>query len=359
MKKIIILTLSLFSVFGLFAAGQKEATVSQPVKEVELDIMMSFPRFMDQWETYCRQFEDKMLKEENIKVKINLEMPSSDQYESVLQARLAGDDAPDLYTLHSNNIRTYYKAGNLEDLSNQELATKVFDNVKDTVVVDGKMLAVPIESQAWSTLYNKDIFEKCGLEAPNTLSELKNVCSVLEANGYTPFMLAFQEQWVPQLMTALLLGGKVTTEVPDWLTRMYNDNGSYEEMREIFDVIDVIMNNGTKRAMEQGSESGAAEFAMGKAAMFVQGTWASGTIMSTNPDMNLGVFALPVNENPKCAKVNLSTSTTLGVYPGSSEKSLALKFANYVLDDKDSSALFESCGFNPVATSHKFESSSW
>ncbi|MGD1820250.1 MAG: ABC transporter substrate-binding protein [Pleomorphochaeta sp.] len=359
MKKIIILTLSLFSVFGLFAAGQKEATVSQPVKEVELDIMMSFPRFMDQWETYCRQFEDKMLKEENIKVKINLEMPSSDQYESVLQARLAGDDAPDLYTLHSNNIRTYYKAGNLEDLSNQELATKVFDNVKDTVVVDGKMLAVPIESQAWSTLYNKDIFEKCGLEAPNTLSELKNVCSVLEANGYTPFMLAFQEQWVPQLMTALLLGGKVTTEVTDWLTRMYNDNGSYEEMREIFDVIDVIMNNGTKRAMEQGSESGAAEFAMGKAAMFVQGTWASGTIMSTNPDMNLGVFALPVNENPKCAKVNLSTSTTLGVYPGSSEKSLALKFANYVLDDKDSSALFESCGFNPVATSHKFESSSW
>ncbi len=359
MKKIIILTLSLFSVFGLFAAGQKEASVSQPVKEVELDIMMSFPRFMDQWETYCRQFEDKMLKEENIKIKINLEMPSSDQYESVLQARLAGDDAPDLYTLHSNNIRTYYKAGNLEDLSNQELATKVFDNVKDTVVVDGKMLAVPIESQAWSTLYNKDIFEKCGLEVPSTLSELKHVCSVLEANGYTPFMLAFQEQWVPQLMTALLLGGKVTTEVPDWLTRMYNDNGSYEEMREIFDVIDVIMNNGTKRAMEQGSESGAAEFAMGKAAMFVQGTWASGTIMSTNPDMNLGVFALPVNENPKCAKVNLSTSTTLGVYPGSSEKSLALKFANYVLDDKDSSALFESCGFNPVATSHKFESSSW
>ncbi len=359
MKKLIILTLSIFSVLGLFAAGQKETTINQPVKEVELNIMMSFPRFMDQWETYCRQFEDKMLKEENIKVKINLEMPSSDQYESVLQARLAGDDAPDLYTLHSNNIRTYYKAGNLEDLSNQALTSKVFDNIKDTVVVDGKMLAVPIESQAWAALYNKDIFEKCALEVPYTLSELKNVCTVLEANGYTPFMLAFQEQWVPQLMTALLLGGKVTTEVPDWLTRMYNDNGSYQEMREIFDVIDVIMNNGTKRAMEQGSESGAAEFAMGKAAMFVQGTWASGTIMSTNPDMNLGVFALPVNENPKCAKVNLSTSTTLGVYPGSSEKDIALKFANYVLDDKDSSALFESCGFNPVATSHKFESSSW
>ncbi len=359
MKKLLILALSVFTLVGAFAAGANETGATDAVKEVELDVMMSFPRFMDQWETYCRQFEDKMLEEENIKVKINLEMPSSDQYESVLQARLAGDDAPDLYTLHSNNIRTYNKAGNLEDLSSEELADKVFKNIKDTVTVDNKMLAVPIESQAWAALYNKDIFAECGLEVPYTLSELENVCSVLKSKGYTPFMLAFQEQWVPQLMTALLLGGKVTTEVPDWLTRMYSDNGSYEEMRDIFAVIDVIMNNGTKRAMEQGSESGAAEFAMGKAAMFVQGTWASGTIMSTNPDMNLGVFALPVNENPNCAKVNLSTSTTLAVYPGSNEKDVALKFANYVLDDNDSSALFESCGFNPVANSHQFESSSW
>ncbi|MFA7108947.1 MAG: ABC transporter substrate-binding protein, partial [Sphaerochaetaceae bacterium] len=212
MKKLIVLALSLIVVFGLFATAQNETSATQPVKEVELNVMMSFPRFMDQWETYCRQFEEKMLQEENLKVKINLEMPSSDQYESVLQARLAGDDAPDLYTLHSNNIATYYKAGNLEDLSNQELSKKVYDNIKDTVTVDGKMLAVPIESQAWAALYNKDIFQECGLEVPYTLSELKNVCSVLEANGYTPFMLAFQEQWVPQLMTALLLGGKVTTE---------------------------------------------------------------------------------------------------------------------------------------------------
>jgi raffinose/stachyose/melibiose transport system substrate-binding protein len=359
MKKLIVLLLTINVVFGAFASGQNETGATEPVKEVELNVMMSFPRYMDQWETYCKQFEEKMLNEDNLKVKINLEMPSSDQYESVLQARLAGNDAPDLYTLHSNNIATYYKSGNLEDLSNQPLAGKVYANIKNTVTLDGKMLAVPIESQAWAALYNKDIFEECGLEVPYTLSELENVCSVLEAKGYTPFMLAYQEQWVPQLMTALLLGGKVTTEVPDWLSRMYEDKGSYEEMREIFDTIDVIMQNGTSRAMEQGSESGAAEFAMGKAAMFVQGTWASGTIMSTNPDMNLGVFALPVNENPDCAKVNISTSTTLVVHPGSSEKDVALKFANYVLDDNDSSILFESCGFNPLATCHEYAVSSW
>ena len=334
------------------------ATTDEP-REAELNIMMSFPQFIDQWETYAKQFEAKMLAEENIKVKVNLEMPSSDQYESVLQARLSGDDAPDLYTLHCNNIGIYNDAGYLYDLSNEPLADVIYENVKATVSVDGKLLAVPIESQAWGVLYNKEIFAECGLEAPDTLADLTAISETLKEKGYTPFMLAFQEQWVPQLMTGLTLGDIVSGKLPDWLERMYKDEGSYNEVREIFDVIDLIMANGTNRAMEEGSEAGAADFAMGKAAMFVQGTWASNTIMTTNPDMQLGVFALPINDDPNCTRVNLSTSTTLAVHPDSKELDLALKFANYVLDEKDSSALFQSCSFNPVATCHNYEAYSW
>ena len=355
MKKMAVLTLALILALSL-CAPTMAATAP---REAELNIMMSFPQYMDQWQTYVEQFEAKMLADENVKVKVTLEMPSSDQYESVLQARLAGDDAPDLYTLHSNNISLYNKAGHLTDLSGEALAAKIYENVKATVSLDGKLLAVPIESQAWGVLYNKTIFEDCGLTPPNTLMELKAVCEALKAKGYTPFMLAYQEQWVPQLMTALTLGGKVSGEIPDWVDRMYKDEGSYAEVRDIFGPIDVIMQNGTERAMEEGSQAGAADFAVGKAAMFVQGTWAAGTIMETNPEMKLGVFPLPVNDNPECTRVNLSTSTTMAVYPGSKEMDLALKFANYVLDDKDSSALFQSCVFNPLATVHTFESQSW
>ncbi|MDF2485869.1 MAG: extracellular solute-binding protein [Herbinix sp.] len=337
----------------------EEAEEPAEPREVELSIMMSFPQYMDQWETYCKQFEDKMLSEENIKVKINLEMPSSDQYDSVLQARLTGDDAPDLYTIHSNNIKTYNEAGYLTDLSSEALAGKIFDNVKKTVSVDEKLLALPIESTAWGVLYNKDIFEACGLQVPNTLDELNNVCKVLKEKGYTPFLLAYQEQWVPQLMTALSIGGKVSGELPDWLDRMYADNGSYSEISDIFGVIDVVMQNGTERAMEEGSEAGSADFANGKAAMYLQGTWASNTIITTNPEMNMGVYALPVNNNQASTLINLSTSTTLGVYPDSENLDIALKFANYVLDDKASSALFQGCGFNPIATVHDYETSSW
>lgn len=377
MKKLLAIILSLCMVFSMAACGSKQAesteaaggetkpsvqnsgATNEEPREAELNIMMSFPQYMDQWETYAKQFEEKMLAEENIKVTVNLEMPSSDQYESILQARLSGGDAPDLYTLHCNNLATYNDAGYLYDLSGEALADVIYENVKQTVTIDGKLLAVPIESQAWGVLYNKAIFEECGLKAPDTLSDLESICETLKAKGYTPFMLAFQEQWVPQLMTGLTLGDIVSGKLNDWLERMYKDEGSYEEVREIFDVIDLIMANGTDRAMEEGSEAGAADFALGNAAMFVQGTWASNTIMTTNPDMKLGVFALPINEDPNCTRVNLSTSTTLAVHPDSQELDLALKFANYVLDAKDSSALFQSCSFYPLADCHDYEAYSW
>ena len=357
MKKLVTFVTIILVAFTLAAQAVPETT--KATRKVELNVMMSFPQFMDQWESYARQFEAKMLEEENIKVTVNLEMPSSDQYESVLQARLSGDDAPDLFTLHCNNIRTYNDAGYLYDLSNEPLANVIYNDVKSTVSIDGKLMAVPIESQAWGVLYNKAIFAECGLKAPDTLSDLKRICETLKTKGHTPFMLAFQEQWVPQLMTGLTLGDIVSGKLPDWLERMYKNEGSYNEVREIFDVIDLIMANGTNRAMEEGSEAGAADFAMGKAVMFVQGTWAANTIMTTNPDMQLGVFALPINEDPNCTRVNLSTSTTLAVHPNSNELDIALKFANYVLDEKDSSALFQSCSFNPLATCHNYQAYSW
>jgi raffinose/stachyose/melibiose transport system substrate-binding protein len=361
MKKTAFFVIAGFMALAMAAhgGGRSAAPSGGGIREAELNIMMSIPQHMDQWESYCRQFQDKVLAEKNIRLRINLEMPSSEQYDSILQTRLTGGDAPDLYALHCNNIGVYAAAGNLADLSVQPLAAKIYENIKETVSINGKLMAVPIESQAWGGLYNKDIFEKCGLTPPETLADLKQAVQILEGNGYTPFLLAFQEQWVPQLMTALALGGKVSGEIPDWVERMNRDAGSYREVREIFEVIRLIMDHGTSRAMEEGSEVGAADFANGKAAMFIQGTWASNTIMTTNPNMRLGVFPLPVNNNVKCTLINLSTSTTVGVYPGSKELDLALEFANYILDDKDSSALFQACGFNPIAACHDYEAASW
>ncbi|MBJ2354925.1 ABC transporter substrate-binding protein [Sphaerochaeta sp. S2] len=353
-----VLVMLCISMMLLSGAGTKEQ--ASPAKKVTLNVMMSFPRFTEEMEAYVAQFEAKMLEEKGIEVEVELEMPSSDQYRNILQTRLSSNDAPDLFTLHATaDLPTYVEAGYVADLSSQPLAAKLYPDVRTSVSVDEKVYAVPFESTVWGYLYNKDIFEACGITAPDTLDEMKEVVRVLKQNGYTPFQLAFQEQWVPQLMTALLLGGKVSGEIPDWVDRMYADQGSYREVADIFEMINLVMSNGTPRAMETGSEQGAADFANGKAAMYIQGTWSAESILSVNPEIRIGVGALPVNNNEDCTRVNLATTTSLAVYADTPQKEMAMEFANYILDDKDSSALYESLKFNPVASCHDYDQYDW
>ncbi|MDQ6422708.1 extracellular solute-binding protein [Paenibacillus sp. LHD-117] len=336
-----------------------EAKATEPPQKVELKVFMSFPRFKDQFEQYFAQFKEKQLAEKNIDVTIELEMPNADQAKQILQSRLSSGDAPDLYTLHANDIPTYYDAGYVADLTGQPFVGKLYEAVTETVKYDGKVAALPLESLSWGYLYNKTIFNEHGITPPQTLDEMKAAVEKLQAADVKPFLLAFQESWIPQLMMALSLGGTVSSAHPDWIEKMNAGEASYADVRSVFDMIDIIMANGTDKPFETGNEAGSAEFASGKAAMWVQGPWNAETILKVNPDMDFGVAPLPVSNNPDDAMINLATSTSLALSPTSKNKEVALDLLNYILDDQDSSALFEQLKFNPIATVHKYEVFPW
>lgn len=355
MRKLLVLLLAVSS-FALYGCDASD----ENVREVELSVFMSFPRFQEQFEDYFELFQAKMLEEENVDVTINLEMPSSDTAQQLLQARLSSGDAPDIFTLHAiANIPDYYEAGYLADLSDAEFVDTVYDSVLESVTYDDKVVALPLESLAWGYLYNKDIFEQYNLTPPSTLSEMEAVVATLNANDETPFVLAFQESWIPQLMMALALGGMINSEAPDFMDNMNAGTGSYGDIDEVFDIIDLIMANGTDRAFETGSAAGSADFANGAAAMWVQGPWMAESILDVNPDINFGVAPLPVTDNPDTTMINLSTSTSLAVSPDSENKDIAIKLLNFILDPEHSNDLFSELKFNPLSTVHTYESLPW
>lgn len=117
--------------------------------------------------------------------------------------------------------------------------------------------------------------------------------------------------------------------------------------------------NGTDKALEIGGDDGSAAFASGKAAMWIQGPWFAETILKSDPKMDFGVAPLPINDDPNAILINLSTSTSLAVSSTSKNKEVALDFVNYVLDDKDSSAFYESLKFNPISKVQTFKSYPW
>lgn len=356
----VLLFLTLCAVPG-FAAGEKEQSPeTKGPREVELKVFMSFPRFQNQFEAYFEQFRQKQLEENNIDVTIKLEMPNVEQADQILKTRLASNDAPDLFTLHAiADIPTFYEAGYLSDLSDQPFAEDLFDGVRKTVTYDSKVVALPLESLAWGYLYNKKIFAEYNLEPPRTIAEMRQVVSRLQAEGVPPFLLAFQESWIPQLMMALSLGGVVNSEYPSFVEDMNSGSASYADVDQVFEIIDIIMANGTERPFEVGSVAGSASFANGEAAMWVQGPWMAESILKVNPDMEFGVAPLPVSNDPNAAMINLATSTSVAVSPTSNHKDLAYELLNYLLDETDSPALFEELKFNPVAAFHDYQVFPW
>ncbi|XMB26069.1 extracellular solute-binding protein [Paenibacillus sp. BR2-3] len=343
------------------AAAEATATVAPKAEaqKVELKIQIGSPRFKEQFEKYFEQFKAKELAEKNIEVTIDLEMPNPDQAKQVLQARLASNDAPDIFDVHANDLQTYFNAGYLEDLTGQPAIDILYDSVKSTVTHEGQVVALPLESSSWGYLYNKKIFSDLSITPPQTLDEMKAAVEKLKENNIKPFMLAFQESWVPQLMTALSLGGVVSSEHPDWIEKMNKGEASYSDVKDIFNIIDLIMANGTAKPFEVGNEAGSADFANGKAAMWVQGPWNAETILKVNPEIEFGVAPLPVSNNPAGTMINLSVSTTLAVSKSSKNKEVALDLLNYFYDAKDSSVLFEELKFNPISTVHKYEVFPW
>lgn len=343
--------------------AENNAVVVEPPAEpekVELSVFIGAPRFKEQFDKYFEKFKAQELADKNIDVTIKLEMPNPEQAKQILQTRLASGDAPDVFDVHATqDIPTYYKAGYLSDLSDQSFVGKLFPSIKDTVTYDSKVVAVPLESLSWGYLYNKKIFSDLGLTPPQTLDELNAVIAKLKENKITPFELAFQESWIPQLMMALSLGGTVSSAHPDWIEKMNKGEASYSDVSSVFDVIDLIMANGTDKPFEVGSAAGSTDFANGKAAMWVQGPWMSESILKAKPDMEFGVAPLPVSNDPAGAMINLATSTSLAVSAISKNQDAAKDLVSFMLDDKESAAFYEELKFNPVASIHTYEAFPW
>ncbi|MFC5403496.1 ABC transporter substrate-binding protein [Cohnella soli] len=130
-----------------------------------------------------RTFVEKLIPEfekahPNIKVKVT--KAPYEQFDSKLQSAIAAKNSPDV-TSHwgYGGFMEYYNKGMLADLTPYLGDFKASDyNIPEDVMniykVDGKTYGIPLNSYVTVMLYNKDMFDKAGLEYPPTDYEDKS-----------------------------------------------------------------------------------------------------------------------------------------------------------------------------------------
>lgn len=96
------------------------------------------------------------------------------QYENKLRVAIAGNNSPDVISIDSPTLASYIAKGTLSSLDEFWDAADRDDLVnssKEAFTYDGKMWAAPLNETNCVLYYNKEMFEKAGLTAAETVDQ--------------------------------------------------------------------------------------------------------------------------------------------------------------------------------------------
>lgn len=238
--------------------------------------------------------------------KVDITVLLNDAYKTKIQVALAAGEAPDIFPSWSGGpMIEYVNAGLVTDLTQLMTDSGLKDTLMDGAVAqatyDGKIWGVPMENVAVALVYyNKDVFQKAGVEVPKTLDELEAACEKFKAAGIAPFALANATKWTGSMYYMYLVdrfgGSKVFENAANKLVPDGFKDPAFVKAGETIQkwVKAGYFNEGFNGMDEDNGQSRMLLYS-GQAAMYLMGSWAVSTITSENPDFlpNMGVFAFP------------------------------------------------------------------
>ncbi|HUC92491.1 MAG TPA: ABC transporter substrate-binding protein [Paenibacillus sp.] len=275
---------------------------------------------------------------ENPNVKIQLEtVGGGADYGAALKAKFAAGDEPDIFNNGGNQeMETWMEY--LEDMSDQPWVGDVVDAAKDQISKDGKMYGMPMNLEGYGYIYNKDLFAKAGItELPKTLTQLNETAQKLQDAGITPFSNGYQEWWVLGIHNFNV--ALAQQDDPAAFIASMNDGTGKIPGNPIFEqwvnLLDTTVKYGNKNPLTTDYNTQVTLFASGEAAMMQQGNWTQVQIDGINPDLNLGVLPMPINDDPaKNDKLYAGVPNNWVVNNKSAVKEEAKAFLNWMVSSE-------------------------
>ena len=194
-----------------------------------------------------------------------------------LKAQFASDSAPDVTFYQTLD---YAKAGNLMDLSNEPWVARMIESAKKdpSLYYDGKLYGAPgsgnIGGGIW---YNKDLFDKLGIQPPKTVQEFLGACDKIKADGKTPIALGFKDLWTANMFLMSWLQSYTFPNDAGYGMKLYDGTAKFDDavIQKVYQQVEAMKSKGyfNKNALSIDWPQSAQLFASGDAAMIVQGPW--------------------------------------------------------------------------------------
>lgn len=281
-----------------------------------------------------------------------------DDYTDLLKAKAASGDMPDIFmTGGFNEIKSYQEY--IADISDQPFVENISDAALSAVSLDDKVVGFPVQMSGYGVVYNKAIFDEYNLEIPTTVSELKSVCETLKENGVTPFTNQFRDDWLlGQLFNYGFANMDDTKGFIEKLDSGEAKMADSEEIQDLMNVLDLMLEYGQEKPLDASLNEAESMFALGESAMMFEGIWTYDTIKQISPDIEVGLFALPITDNAEDTVMATNVNGVLHVSSSSENQDVAEDILNWmVTSDAGRDILLNDCQIIPAFKEMDFEGS--
>jgi raffinose/stachyose/melibiose transport system substrate-binding protein len=243
-------------------------------------------------------------------VTIKLQPVQNEDFDGKLQTALNSDTAPDIFLQRGGGkMRAMVEAGQVQAL---ELTATDRANTGEAALagntIDGKVYAMPTDTQPEGIYYNKELFEEAGIaEPPRTMAELEEAVAKLKKIGVAPIAVGAKDAWPAAHWYYNFAVRECSQEVMNKAAESLTfDDPCWTEAGEDladFLAVDPFQKGFLTTPSQQGAGSSAGMVANRKAAMELMGTWQPGVIAGLTPDKKplpgLGWFPFPAVEGGK------------------------------------------------------------
>lgn len=244
-------------------------------------------------------------------VQVTIQGMSLDQYTNTLNMKIASGDVPDIMFGNPKSFSDIVKSGNVLDITNQDFTKNIMDEALPCVTLDGKVYGIPMDLMLSGVIYNKDIFAKYNIQIPKTWTEFVAVMDTLKKNGVTPVAAGYKDMAsVGGSYWAQSFGGMLA-QIPTMRGDIMSGAKKPSDFTQLRDFLlhwQIINNNYIDAsATSVGVDRSEQDFASGKAAMIIIGSWAVSSIRNYGPNGNFGAFLYPGFDDPTQCKMQYNT----------------------------------------------------
>lgn len=353
-RKLLLVTLLLTLLVGLMPAAAQD--------EITLVV----------WDNFIRDAEQPMIEQLNAAfeeahpgVTIQREAYETNDLGLLLPRELSQESGPDVAMINqgASNMGALVQAGLLLPLNDYADQYGWWDrygaglharnSVSDdgTQVGTGSLYGMSVTSEVVAVFYNKTIFSEVGVEVPATWEELEAALQTIKDAGYVPVTFGNLEGW-PGIHTYGALA-HVYSDLADINAMIYRQEGGTFATEGNLQGAETFVNwidNGFLSPGFAGldNDTGAlGEFTSGASAMWLAGSWNSGSISAALGEENVGFFILPSPLGEEVAPTIGGIGLGYGIRATSANADLAAEYIDMITGADAANVLFEN-GYLPA-----------